>query len=613
MATKQVRAEVDMALAQVSGGTFARELESSTLDFKEEGRSREDTLRELASAALCFANASGGALVVGVADKQAGAAAFVGTALDALVLRKRIHELSVPPLLVEVEERMQAGVRLLVIFVPQSFDIHADPQGRAPRRLGRDCLPMSPREQALLREERQDIDWSAHPSGRSLDDVSSAALAAARQGLTAFTDERRKYAQLRDRDLLSALGVLSPTGELLRAGELLFCPTNNAPALLYQYRQTPGGEPRAIERINTPLVLAFERVLTQVHARRNLTPVSLPNGQQIDIADFPEVAVREAIANAIIHRDYHLAGPVVVEHSPEVFIVTSPGPLVSGVTPENILTHPSKPRNPTLARAARLLGFAEEVGRGVDRMYREMIRSGRSIPRFEAAFDQVRVLLVGGAPNTQIARFVAQLPEQERDDTDTMLILFRLCSSRTITAMDMAPLLQKTVDEAEASLRRMASDAPPILEATRQTLRRAHPTYRLRGEVLKALGSAVSYQRRTMDEIDRKVIAHVREYGKVTNRTLQNFFDVGVQRARDILADMVHRQLLVKISTQQRGPLVEYGPGPKFPGKVKPQPLKPSKTSEPKKTKRSSSSRTRPPETLPLPLGEPPGRSRKRS
>jgi ATP-dependent DNA helicase RecG len=205
-------------------------------------------------------------------------------------------------------------------------------------------------------------------------------------------------------------------------------------------------------------------------------------------------------------------------------------------------------------------------------MYREMIRSGRDLPRIEASSEQVQVKLVGGAPRTQISRFVAQLPEHERDDTDTLLILFKLCRGKTVTAEDMAPILQKSTDEAEVSLRRLTGNALAILETTRQTARRAHPSYRLKGKVLKALGPAVDYQRRTVDELDRKVIAHVREYGRVNNRTLQNIFDVDVQRARDMLSDMVKRRLLVKISEQQRGPSVEYGPGPKFPGRPRSSP-----------------------------------------
>ncbi|MBM7115377.1 putative DNA binding domain-containing protein [Archangium primigenium] len=544
-------------------------MESEILDFKEQGQSgTKDFMKDLAGDAVCFANANGGAIVIGVDDKKSGPLAFKGTELDPDEVRRRIYELSNPRLLVEAEIRHVSNVQLLLLFVPLGLDVHADTQGRARRRVAKDCWIMSPEEVARLREDRRDVDWSSQLSGRPLSDASPIALDVARRNLSNLTDEtRRKYARLNDHDLLAALGVVSEQGELLRAGELLFCETRATHLLQYHYRQTPGGEPRAIERIETPIILAFEKILGLIQARLNQTPVSLPNGQQIEISDFPQLAIREALANAIVHQDYGLRRPVFIDHSPQVFAVASPGPLVAGVTPENILTHPPKPRNRTLAKAARTLGFAEEAGRGVDRMYREMIRSGRELPRIEASFEQVEVKLVSGAPRTQIARFIAQLPEQERDDTDTLLILFRLCRSKTVTASGMAPMLQRSVEETEVSLRRLTHEDVNILEATRQTARLSHPDYRLRGEVLKKLGSAVDYQRRTTDELDRKVITHVREYEKVNNRTVQNLFDVDVQRARDILSDMVERQLLVKISEQQRGPSVEYGPGPKFPGK----------------------------------------------
>jgi ATP-dependent DNA helicase RecG len=338
--------------------------------------------------------------------------------------------------------------------------------------------------------------------------------------------------------------------------------------MVYQYRLTQAGEPRLVERLDTPLLLAFERTLRFIEARQNAIPLTLPSGQQITIEEFPELAVREAVANAVLHRDYHLASSVVIEHSPEVFGVSSPGPLVSGVTVDNILTHPSKPRNPLLARVVRQLGLAEEVGRGVDRMYREMIRSGREAPKIEDLIDHVRVTLVGGAPNIHIARYVAQLPEEERDDTDTMIVLHRLCRVRTVNAGEMARAMQKPIDEAEAALRRLAGDHVGILEPTRQSHRSAHPTYRLRGDALKALGPAVPYQRRTVDETDRKIIAHVREYRTVTNKTVQNLFDVGIHKASAICRDLVQRKILVKESSHERGPGVQYGPGPKFPPKA---------------------------------------------
>ena len=561
------------ALNAILGGGKAKDLETHTLDFKEDGKNVAETLKTVADAALCFANASGGVIVVGVADREAGPTAIRGTAVSPDEVRRRVYELSSPHLTVDAWVEPFHGRSLVFVWVPQSAEIHSDPQGRAPRRIGTDCRPMDPGEQARLREERRGIDWSASAGESGPDAVWPAAVEAARTLLSRFPDDRRKLARLQTPELLRALGVVDRSGTLLRAGEVLFVggQPHSTPAIVFQFQATPGGEARAIERLPPPLLPAFLRAMELMQARRSVSMLTLANGQQLEVEDLPMLAAREALANAVIHRDYHLAQPVNVVQSPDLLVVTSPGPLVSGVTPENILTHPSKPRNACLMQAARVLGIAEEVGRGVDRMYREMISSGRELPSIVSAHDHVRVSLRGGQTNTAVARFVAGLPEHERDDTDTLLVLFKLCSTKTTNAHELAPLLQKPPVEVESTLRRLASEATAILEPTRQSAALTHPKYRLRGEVLKQLGAAVPYQRRTLDEIDRKVIAHVREYGSVTNRTVQNLLDVGIQRARAYLADLVDRKVLRKTSKHQRGPGVQYGPGSRFPSSRAPR------------------------------------------
>jgi len=557
---------VDIALKRIMAGGLVADQESPTLEFKEDNKSYGDMEKIILRAAVCFANSAGGTVVVGVKDKERGISAITGTNIDPNALKQRIYELSRPHLNVNVHRHHQY-TNVILIEVPQSAEIHSDPEGRAYQRINRQCSPMTPDQQARLREERRGIDWSAKSSGRSVADVSPEAISGAKSILSKFNDGRRDLANLGTEDLLSALGALAPNSELNLAGELMFCTSsaNVDTAILYQFRSTPGGEPKMVQRFPPPLLISFLRSMEIIAARQTSTPLTMSNGQQIVIEDFPSLAVREAISNALCHRDYQLAGPVVIEHSPEVFIVTSPGPLVSGVTIANIITTTSRPRNPALAKIARILGLAEELGRGIDRMYREMIRSGRQVPRIDAEFDKVKVTLVGGAPDTQIAKFIATIPEEERDDTDTMLTIYHMCSSRTINALGCAAWLQKTPEEAEAVLGRLASDSVNLLERTRATVGRSRPTYRLRGDALKGLGTAVLYHRRTTDEIDRKVIAHIQEYGKITNRTLQNFFDVHVFKARDIISDLVRRDILVRVSMQTRGPKVEWGPGQKFP------------------------------------------------
>lgn len=75
----------------------------------------------------------------------------------------------------------------------------------------------------------------------------------------------------------------------------------------YQYRRTPGGEPTVIERLETPLLLTFSRLMELIDAREGITPVNLPDGQQLQIKDFPHVPVRESTRERLIHGD-HPAG-----------------------------------------------------------------------------------------------------------------------------------------------------------------------------------------------------------------------------------------------------------------------------------------------------------------
>ena len=276
-------------------------------------------------------------------------------------------------------------------------------------------------------------------------------------------------------------------------------------------------------------------------------------------------AVREAVVNALIHRDWRSRAPVSIAHSAEYLKVTSPGPLVSGITVHNILTKGSRARHPALASAFRILGLAEEVGQGVDRMYREMIRSGRDAPVINDDKDQVSVLFRGQPPNTRITKFLATLPTEEQNDTDTLLIILLLCQKRTVNAGELTPVIQRSESEAQAVLRRLSGEPSAILEPTRATHRRTYPSYRLNAEAITRLGNAVAYHGRPGDEIDRKVIEHIRDYGEINNRTLQRLFDVDVYAARDMLRDLVERHMITRISEQTRGVAVRYGPGSEFP------------------------------------------------
>lgn len=120
---------------------------------------------------------------------------------------------------------------------------------------------------------------------------------------------------------------------------------------------------------------------------------------------FPELAVREVVANALIHQDFSItgAGPMV-----EIFDgrieVTNPGdPLVSA---ERFLDSPPRSRNEILASLLRRIGVCEERGSGVDKIVFQTELHQLPAPLFEAPEGATKVTLFAHQP----------LSEMERDD-----------------------------------------------------------------------------------------------------------------------------------------------------------------------------------------------------
>jgi ATP-dependent DNA helicase RecG len=408
----------------------------------------------------------------------------------------------------------------------------------------------------------------------SVFDLSQAELERARRLLSAAG--RSELAELRDRPLLEAMRLVGPSGAVTNAAILLFGAEDlireHVPAhgYSYQYRPSPGSEATYSTRGARAIPAAVEALLNLVERRAESRPLNLSGGLQLPLVDYPANAVREVVVNALIHRDFPSGGSVDVEHSPERLAVQSPGGLVIGVTPENILTHPSTPRHRLLAEAVSLLRLAERTGQGIDRAYREMLRLGKEPPAIHDDVLSVRATLAGGIGNDAFVRFVQDLPNTVATDVEVLITLALLRSASAVDAARVAQAIQRTPAEAQEVLARMADQEVGLLEATRRTLRKPFPSYRLRNEPLAALARAVTYRRRTIDQMDEKVIEHVREYGFVTNRTLQRLFDRDLYGARNMLNDLRERGLLEKLGTARGGRGVKYGPGPKFPGAKRP-------------------------------------------
>ena len=95
---------------------------------------------------------------------------------------------------------------------------------------------------------------------------------------------------------------------------------------------------------------------------------------------YPTFAVREALVNALCHRDYKLTGRrVEVRQFDDRLEISSPGGLPGYMTLDNIVEEHFS-RNPRLVNGLFEWGYIEQLGLGIDRMIEEMVQSGHPMP-----------------------------------------------------------------------------------------------------------------------------------------------------------------------------------------------------------------------------------------
>ncbi|HVF76040.1 MAG TPA: ATP-binding protein [Acidimicrobiales bacterium] len=554
---------VDSALASIAMGARAGQLEGDALEFKQPVRDPKETLRLLADAAVCFANARGGDIVLGVDDKASGPDAFVDVPRDLGVdiVRKGIFDRTRPSLTCFVVERQEHGRRLMVISVPPAVGTCSNSAGLATRRMGTECLPFTPDQQREVLASRGLIDWTAEATTVRFDELAALEIERLRQLLRRAG--RQDLASLATTQLLTDLRLVAGEDTVNRAGALLLAPPERLAIELpeygysYQYRATSGAEASYRLRGRDPMLAAIELLIDAVGRRSYIEPFNLPGGVQLSLSDYPIDAVRELIVNGLIHRSYETHGTVDIEHTGDQLTISSPGGFVAGVSPDNILTYPSTPRNRLLTETVALLQLAERTGQGIDRAYREMLRNGKEPPTFRTEQLLVQATLAGGTGNKSFVRYITELPEALARDVEVLLALSVLRRKRTVDALALAETIQRSPAEAQRVLQRMTEAR--ITEPTRRTAQHPTPTYRLRSEAVAGLARALAYRRRQIDASDDKVLEHIREYGFITNKTVQRMFDIDVYRARNLLADMRARRLIAKIGDARGGPGVRYG------------------------------------------------------
>lgn len=370
-------------------------LEHEQLDFKRESADVKPTVAAMSMTA-------GGLVLVGVSDDRTYHGAELHQRnLDRL--RQSSDDLAVS---IEISEVLTDRGPLVAIGVPEIRGrIVTTPDGRLLRRVGSSNTPLVGDHLARFVAERTGVPGEDEPlvaPGQTVFDL--AALNDVRKSENrppVGTDDIPRALV----DLGVALPDVPPIGpRVLTAAAILFAedPTATvAGARVQAIRREgigpEGGPVRERTEIRGPLRRTVDEVLSFV--RRNTTRYEVVSGAyRTEITEYPETAVREAVLNALAHRDYRLAGATVdLTIWDDRLELRSPGPLPGHITDRNIREEHYS-RNPRIMRVLKTLRLVEEYGEGVDRMIDEMTARLMDPPTFTSTDVSVTVTLWNRTP-----------------------------------------------------------------------------------------------------------------------------------------------------------------------------------------------------------------------
>jgi ATP-dependent DNA helicase RecG len=521
---------------------------------------------DLARHAVGLANSSGGTLVVGVKQGKITGAQD----LHPLQVTHALWELTSGKLTVHCANTTLEGKPILVVSVPRSPVVLATPEGEVLHWNGLQLEPLA--AQSLDPAPLPDFSATVPPTS-SIADIDPLEV----HRLRGVLESRRgaALAELPDMDLLQALGLL--VGEQPNLAGILLCGTQKAlkryaeqAQIDYYHHATGDLEFDFRETIQRPIPAMLERLRELIQARNKYKNLHV-GLFQIEVWDFDEVVYREAILNALVHRDYTSNDIVQIHHYPNRLEIANPGGFSGGVSVNNILRHQPKRRNPILAESLARLGYIERAGIGVDRMYRLLLRSGKEPPEYTAYPDSVQLAIHNPDFDEAFTRFVARKQEEMGAfSLDALIVLSLLKREGSAEKNQLAQALQLPPEQTSRTLR-------PLEEAG--LLEKSGEVWQLSHEALQTLGRSVSREPKAKvaqikpvlprampssptpmnqkaesgrAEKRQTVLEVVRALGSVANRDVRLALGLNLSQASHLLRTMQQAGLLAKIGDSPR-------------------------------------------------------------
>jgi ATP-dependent DNA helicase RecG len=196
------------------------------------------------------------------------------------------------------------------------------------------------------------------------------------------------------------------------------------------------------DEVHGPLITMADRIVDILYTKYFRGLISYDGLQRTETYPVPRAACREAVLNAVVHRDYSSGVPIQIKVFPDSVVIYNDGRLPENWTVDNLLTgHRSVPHNPNIANVFFRSGQIETWGRGIEKMNEVCKKEGRPIPIFEATASEIKVTfpVIPSYGNRVVEGVVEGVVEEGTGINDTQrAILDLMASNPTITSKDLS-------------------------------------------------------------------------------------------------------------------------------------------------------------------------------
>lgn len=373
----------------------------------------------LAESLVAFANADGGLIVLGLDDEGNLTETIWDEEAEGAL--RSAASLCQPPVMSQWLRVEVGSAELIGVQVSRSMALHSLADGRVLIRSGERNRPLTGNEvQAIAATRNAAVFEDEQVAGASQEDFDPAMI----DEYLAKRETRGgagRTASLATQ--LFEIGALDHDGRPTVAGILLF--GRNPQAFLPQsgvvFVKFPSTQPRGEDggagygrrdEINGPLARIIERAWNIIWEEMRVG-ATVNQLEREDLTEYPPFAVREALVNAVCHRDYQMRGSrIEVRMYSDRMEVISPGSLPGYMTLDNLVEEHFS-RNPRLVNGLFQWGYIEELGLGIDRMIEDMVQAGHPPPTFRATPYSFTVTLANVRERAPIPKWTRNMNERQ--------------------------------------------------------------------------------------------------------------------------------------------------------------------------------------------------------